>query len=82
MIKEINYWKGKPRTTKEGMCGTKDYKSNVPDSEEATEEEYNNYISSINSNKTQNENLIELFSKATTNEEKIDIIAKRIGLKT
>ena len=45
MEDKIEYWKGKKGTSKEGMCGTKNEETQIPDSEKATLEEYNIYKS-------------------------------------
>lgn len=51
----------------------------VPDSEETTKEVYDNYVSSIPT--PTKENLGELYYNAVTTEEKVEIIAKRVGLR-
>lgn len=79
MVEEIEYWKGKKGTKKDGMVGTKTKGlATPPDSEEATKEEYDACINSIPQIKKIDYKA--MFALSTTNEEKIDIIAKKIGL--
>lgn len=74
----MKYWKGKAGTVKAGQLGTCDENSIVPDSVEATQAEYDLFVSGQTA--VPEPDYVALYAAATTDAQRIGVIAQKSGL--
>ncbi len=75
----MKYWKGRTGTSKDGQYGTMEDNGIVPDSDEVTKSEYENAISKVGI--STKKDFKYLYKNASTDADKIDVIAQFLKLK-